>query len=325
MKEIVIFGAGGNLGRSFVGYLSEQECNFHITAAVHHKNALIEEELSSCADVVEVDIVSGNGFSKLPSHAYAIVDFAGMMPAKMKGYNPQAYIDTNITGTLKILEYCRQSEADRIMYMQSFGDIKNYGDTEIVLTVDMPRNMSFHDDHTIYVLSKNFGVDLLRNYHEMYGIKPFVFRLPNIYMFFSDDGYFLDGTYRRKNQFIMIEKAKNGEPIEVWGNPKRLRDMVYIKDFSQMLYRALNAKIDGGHYNVGTGVGTSMLEQVEGIIKVFGNNNRIVYRPDMPDSPQYIMDIAPATIDLGYKPEYLYLDMLKDMKREMMKKESAGR
>jgi UDP-glucose 4-epimerase len=39
-------------------------------------------------------------------------------------------------------------------------------------------------------------------------------------------------------------------------------------------------------------------------------------RPDKQNAPQYIMDISKAKEELGYEPEYSYLDMLKDMKRE---------
>lgn len=56
------------------------------------------------------------------------------------------------------------------------------------------------------------------------------------------------------------------------------------------------------------------------MIEVFGDSNHksdIIMRPDMPNSPQYIMDIEPAVRDLGYKPQYNYIDMLKDFKFEM--------
>lgn len=42
-------------------------------------------------------------------------------------------------------------------------------------------------------------------------------------------------------------------------------------------------------------------------------------RPDKPNAPQYVMDIAPARRELGYEPEYDYISMLQDMKMEMEK------
>lgn len=56
-----------------------------------------------------VDITKKEEFDKLPEDVYAVVDLAGAMPARMKGYDPQYYIDVNITGNLNILEYCRKT------------------------------------------------------------------------------------------------------------------------------------------------------------------------------------------------------------------------
>ena len=58
-------------------------------------------------------------FNKLPRDVYAGVDLAGAMPARMRGYDPYKYIDVNITGNLNILEYCKETGADRILFAQS--------------------------------------------------------------------------------------------------------------------------------------------------------------------------------------------------------------
>ena len=85
---------------------------------------------------------------------------------------------------------------------------------------------------------------------------------------------------------------------------------------------------DCGYYNVGTGVGTSLLDQIRGMVEVFGEGDKksqIIMRPDKPNAPQYIMDITPAIQELGYKPKYNYLEMLRDFKREMQYAENVGR
>ena len=94
--------------------------------------------------------------------------------------------------------------------------------------------------------------------------------------------------------------------------------MVYVKDFCQMLYLACLSERDYGHFNVGTGIGTSLLDQIAGMIEVFGDNRKseIVFRPDKPNAPQYIMDISNARAELGYEPRYSYIEMLRDMKLE---------
>lgn len=85
-----------------------------------------------------------------------------------------------------------------------------------------------------------------------------------------------------------------------------------------MLYLSCLTDVSYGHYNVGTGVGVSLLSQIQGMIDVFSEEktSKIVFRPDKHNAPQYIMDISNAVKDLGYKPKYNYIDMLIDMKLE---------
>jgi UDP-glucose 4-epimerase len=318
MKKIVVFGASGDVGRYFIDYLLQRNEEYDIYAVGRRKKFTIFDKYHN-VHYLPLDIQCDQSeFMRLPQDIYAIVDFAGVMPARMKGYHPQQYIDVNITGTLNILEYARKAHADRILFMQSFGDIKDYGDTEVLLTAHMPRKFKFNTDHTVYVMSKNFAVDLLENYHQMYGIKNFIFRLPTIYLYSETDSFYVDGVKRQLGYRKLIDMAMHGETMQVWGNPERVKDMVYVKDFCQMLSLALKVNRPSGYYNVGTGVGISLLDQIKGIIKVFGQNNGIEFCPDKPNAPQYIMDITPARLELGYKPQYDYLTSLKDFKEEML-------
>ena len=321
MKKILVFGATGDVGRYFVDYFKEnyKGCDYEIVAAGTRNTDHFEK---AGVPYYQLDIRNRSSFDVLPRDVYAVVDLAGAMPARMEGYDPYKYIDVNITGTLNILEFCRENKVGRILFSQSFGDIKDYGETDLVLKADMQRKFSFTSDHTVYVLSKNFAVDLIENYHQMYGLKRFIFRLPTIYLYSPIDYYFVDGKRRKIGYRILIDKAIAGEKIEVWGDPSRPKDMVYVKDFCQMLYLALFTDRDKGYYNVGTGVGTSLLDQIRGMVEVFGKDGRrsaIEMRPDLPNAPQYIMDIEPARKELGYIPRYDYISMLKDFRKEMEK------
>lgn len=319
--KIVVFGASGNTGTYFIKYFLEnnKDKKYEIVAVGTRATDKFEK---MGVKYFQVDITKKEDFEKLPKDVYAVVDLAGAMLARMEGYNPQYYIDVNITGNLNILEYCRENNVDRILFAQSFGDIKDYGETELVLKADMPRKFSFKSDHTIYVMTKNFMVDMMENYYEMYGLKKFVFRLPTIYLYSPIDYYYVDGVKRQIGYRLLIDRAIKGEPIEVWGDSTRVKDMVYVKDFCQMLYKALFVQREKGYYNVGTGVGTSLLEQIKGMVDVFGEDDKksqIVLHPEKPNAPQYIMDITPAEKELGYSPKYDYISMLEDIKLEMKK------
>lgn len=327
MKNIIVFGASGNIGKYYTKYLCENiNLDEYSIIATGTRESKVFDNYP--VQYITVDISNKNDFEKLPRDVYAVVDFAGMMPARMEGYDPQKYIDVNITGTLNILEYCKEVKADRMLFTQSFGDIKDNSEKNVILKPDSPRNFGFDNDHTIYVMSKNFAVDMMENYHQMYGIKNFVFRLPTIYSYSPIDHYYVDGKIRWIGYKLLINSAIEGTDIEVWGDPSRPKDMVYVKDLCQMMFKALFADVNGGHYNVGTGIGTTLLDQINGMIEVFGTEgkkSKIIMRPDKPNAPQYIMDISNARKDLDYEPEYDYLSMLKDMKKEMEKAQQEGK
>lgn len=324
MKKIIIFGASGDIGRNFVNYILEKKLDFQMCTVSRKPQVQFEKR---GVKNYEVDITDKEQFSILPNDIYAVVNFAGLMPARMEGYDPCKHINVNIIGNLNILEYCIRANADRILFAHSFGDIKDYGEKNIVLKKDMERAFSFNSDHTVYVMCKDFTVDLMKNYHEMFGLKDFVFRCPTIYSWSPIDYYYVDGIKQKIGYRDIIDKAIRSEQIEIWGDVNRKKDMVYVKDVCQMFYKALLVNKDGGLYNVGTGVGTSLIDQIRGIIDVFSPQDcksEIVFRPEKRNAPQYIMDITEAKNELGYIPQYDYISMLKDMKNEKYKFESAN-
>lgn len=117
----------------------------------------------------------------------------------------------------------------------------------------------------------------------------------------------------------MIERAIRGEDIEMWGDPNAFKDIVYIKDLCQMMFKALLADRDGGTYNAGTGMRTTLREQIEGMIEVFSpeeKRSQIIEIPGEASFTSFVMDIQNAKGELGYVPEYTYRKYLEDYKKE---------
>ncbi|EJT5915331.1 NAD(P)-dependent oxidoreductase [Clostridium perfringens] len=319
-KKIVIFGATGNTGAYLTEYcLDNLDLNEFEVVAVGRKKTHFFEKIG--AKYYRVDITNEDDFKKLPTEEiYAVVNLAAVLPAYMEGYKPEEYIQTNIVGAFNILEYCRKVNADRILYPQSEGDLSGYWGKEILLKPDMPRKFSFKGDHALYVISKNTAVDMIEHYHQEYGIKSFIFRCPTIYAYTPNEYFYVDGKKRILAYRHLMNQALKGEPIEMWGDPTKAKDIVYVRDFCQMLFKAIFTNKDHGIYNVGTGVGVTLKDQIEGLIEVMSPENKksiIIECPEKPDSREFIMDITNAKEDLGYEPKYYYLDYLKDFKKEM--------
>lgn len=322
MQKILLIGATGGTGTYLTDYINTHidKRKYEVIAVGRRKTDFFER---MGIKYYSVDISREETFDVLPKDdIYAVIFEAGILPASMKGYDPKKYLEVNTIGALNVLEFCRKNKVNRIIYTQTIREIGNYINTDTVLSPDLPRSFSFKGDHAVYTISKNAAVDMIEHYYQEYGIKRFIFRLPTIYLYAKNDMYYVDGKPRKQAYRMFIERAIKGEPIELWGDPEIAHDVVYVKDFCQMLYKAVFAECDGGVYNVGTGMPVSLKDQIEGIIQVFseGKKSEIIYRSDKPNARKYIIDIKKAEKDLGYKPEYSYIDYLNDFKIEMQKK-----
>lgn len=321
MRKIVIIGATGNTG----AYLTwDLAC--HATASGYEVFAAGRRETDFFdrygVEYAQVDMADASTLASLPkSDVHAVVLLAGLLPAYMHGYSPERYVDVNARGALNVLEYCRRVDADRILYAQTISDVLGSVTPENpVIHPYQGRDVIMTGDHTVYALSKCFAVDLISHYQAQYGLKGFVFRLPTVYAFTPDKTYNVNGERRILGYRLLMDRAAAGEPLEVWGDPTRAKDVVNVKDFCQLLRKAaLVEGVEGGTFNVGTGVGTTTDEWIRGIAEVFnpdGVRSEIVYRPDMPDGPSYVMDIDNARDLLGYEPQYDFIGFLRDFKEE---------
>lgn len=319
-KKIIVLGSAGNLGMYFMDYLMENlDKKKYEMIATGTKSEYLYEFYNG--KYVKLDITNVEDFEKLPKeNVHAIVDFAGVLPAYLSKDDPNKYIDVNIKGTLNVLEYARKVNADRIIYTQTWADLNGYLKEKKPLKPDLLRKPIHTGDHAIYTVTKCAAVELIECYHQMYGIKNFIFRLPNIYMYSPEMYYYVDGEKKYISYRYMIQRAINGQDIELWGNPELGKDVIYVKDLCQMIFKSLFVDRDTGTYNAGTGIKTSMREQIEGMVEVFSpkeNPSKIVECPDKKDCDDFVMDITNIKEELGYEPQYNYIDYLKDYKKEM--------
>ena len=105
---------------------------------------------------------------------------------------------------------------------------------------------------------------------------------------------------------FLMKKAELGDPIEIWGNPQNQKEFVYVDDFIQLCECCLKSD-NSGIFNVGNDFPLSFEEQIKLMLEVFStslNKSVLRYRPEMPSSPQFILDISNAREQLGYVPKY---------------------
>ena len=319
MKRILVFGATGNIGAYLVDYLNSNLSNseYEVIAIGRKRTSFFERR---GIHYIRVDVNKAEDFEKLPTNdVYAIVNLAGLLPAYLKEYNPFSYVETNINGSLRILEFARKNRVDRVLYTQTWSVQGGYWGLKEVLSPKDPKSLIYTGDHAFYCITKSMIEETMEHYKQEYGIKNFVFRLPNVYLYHPDKTYFVNGIERKIGYRHMIDVASKGERIELWGNPDAFKDILYIKDLCQMMYKAILCKLNGGTYNAGTGIKTTLKEQIEGMIQVFAPHDmksEIVYKPEGSSFTSFVMDIENAKEELGYEPEYTYIKYLEDYKKE---------
>lgn len=322
-KRILVFGATGTLGAHLATYLKGK--GYDVIAAGHRKsdNGFFSDHgIPYCS----VDIADPEEFRKLPqSDIYAVLHFAGALPASMKGYDASLYVSSIVQGTLNVLEYTRQVKADRIVFPQSLFDISYLFGSKVPIPADSLRKAPLDGDHAVYVIAKNAAVDLIEHYHARYGIKRFIFRLSRIYMYHPNPYTYTDGEKTLISDRFLIYRAMKGEDIELWGDPDRLLETICVKDFLQIIEKSLSARTDGGIYNVGSG-GSTLRERIEGIVDVFspeGKRSKIIHCPEKRSAQQFVLDIRKTINELGYEPRCSWKDYLYDFKREMQEQPFA--
>lgn len=317
MKKIVIFGATGNLGSRIAVHLLT--LGYDIIAVGHRQsdNGFFE---SQGIPYIPVDIAHKEQFTRLPATGvYAVVHFAGMLPAAMAGYDAEPYVSSIVMGTLNVLEYARLTGADRIVFPQSLFDISYLFGSATPIAADAERRAPLTGDHAVYVIAKNAAVDLIEHYHAAYGLKRFVLRLSRVYMYHPNPYTYTDGERVLISDRRLIYQALHGNDIEVWGDPQRVLETCSVYDFLQIVELSLTADHDGGLYNIGSG-GTTLEERVRGIVDVFcpeGRHSRVVYRPDKPNGTQFVLDISKTKSELGYRPQCSWHEYCRRFKHEM--------
>lgn len=321
MNTVMIIGAAGMIGVYLTDELLEKGIK---VIAVCHKQKDTEAFARRGIESYTLDISNKCNFDVLPKSGIdSVVLLAGILPAGMKGYFPEIYFQINTIGALNVLEYCRINNIPQVLYSQSHSDVSGYWKEEIIDAYAQP-SINYNNDHTVYIISKIAAAELLENYHQMYGLSYALFRLPNIYSYHPNKYYYVDGKQKIVAYRMFIDKAIAGDDIEIWGNPQMKRDIVYVKDLTQMFFLAIEKKIKRGKYNISNGTEITLEQQVKDTIDIFSSiekKSKIIYRPEMKiNDIKYHYDISNAIKDLGYKPKYFHIEMLKDMKDEMLKK-----
>lgn len=318
---VVVFGAGGFIGTYLVAQLITDGFDVLATDISKLGEAYYKEQR---IPFIRLDITRGEDFDKLPKEGVtSVVNLACLQPANVseEKYNPMNYIKVNVVGTLNILEFCRKTGIHKVIYASSHRNVAGLWESGKPIHENAVRAIKYNGEYAMFSISESAAADCVEYYSQEYGIQGIIFRLPPVYGYGPHLEIYKNGKPIKTGFEIFVGNAVAGKPLEVWGDPKKGRDIIYVKDVVSAIILALKSKDAIGLYNIASGRLLSLEEEAEGIARVFSPRDcpgKITYRPDKPNSIEaFLYDITKAKRDLGWSPKYFYEEWLEDYKKEM--------
>jgi len=315
MRRTLITGGAGFIGSNFVHFLLGQRGEVEIwnLDALTYAGSL--QNLQDLPDpdrhrFVEGDICDREFVARLlEQHAIdTIVHFAAESHVDRSIVGPGAFVRTNIEGTFSLLEAARgvwqvgKQGLERGFRFHHVSTDEVYGSLESDEPAFTERTP--YAPNSPYAASKAASDHLVRAYAHTYGLPVTITNCSNNYG---------PRQFPEKLIPLVIQNARRGKPIPVYGDGGQVRDWLYVEDHCQALLRVLQDGRPGETYNIGGDNQPTNLELVEQICAVLDellpdsphapHRDLIEFVPDRPGHDRrYAMDITRIERELGWRP-----------------------
>jgi UDP-glucose 4-epimerase len=180
---------------------------------------------------------------------------------------PESAFEVNIRGTFNVAMAAIKNKIKKIVYSSS---ASVYGNAlKLPITEDHPYN-----NDTFYGATKIAGEHILKTLGIRYGLDWLGLRYMNVYGSRQD----YHGAYTATMHKILDKLERGEEPI-IYGNGSQQYDFIYVSDVARANVLAMESTQSGECYNIGTGIGTSIKELTELLLRLSGKKSKIRYQP----------------------------------------------
>ncbi|MFJ8076574.1 SDR family NAD(P)-dependent oxidoreductase [Streptomyces sp. NPDC096176] len=298
---VAVTGAEGFIGSHLTETLVA--AGFRVRAMAQYNSfssyGWLETLAPDVLDQVEIvlgDVRDPGSVRQLVEGAEAVYHLAALIAIPYSYQAPHSYVDTNVTGTLNVLEAVRRLGIPRLVHTSTS---ETYGTARTVpITEDHPINTQ-----SPYAASKAGGDRLADSYHASFGTPVVTLRPFNTF-----------GPRQSMRAVIptVIGQVAAGERTITLGDLRPTRDFLYVKDTARAFFAVGTAPAEavvGRTFNAGTGgeisVGdiTSMIGKLMGVeLEVREDEQRI--RPAASEVMRLVADASRLRAATGWAPEY---------------------
>jgi len=282
-RRIALIGAGGFFGTNLARYLHSENLDVRCYGLTQHfpeamneicwESGAIEDDkltsfLSKCDTVVHL------ASSSTPGTDLSIIEDA----------------QNNLVTSLTLFEKCIAANVKQLIFISSGGTV--YG---------VPKRIPITEESTTtpitpYGVTKLAIEKYLSMYSRIHGLEYRILRISNLY-----------GPYQINSKMhgvipAFLIHAIRQEPLEVWGNGSVVRDFVFVDDAANAVHKAINYEGQQRVFNIGSGLGVSLLELSRQIQNLFEHNVQVKFKPGRKiDVPANILDCSLAHRHLNWK------------------------
>lgn len=284
----VITGGAGFIGSHLVDVLLERGHDVRVIDDLSggHKSNLDHHASNpklSCHWLDINTLTPDNTAFKDATYCFHLAGIGDIVPSIEK---PEQYMQTNVQGTVRVLEAARAANVQKLVYASSSSC---YG------LADTPTT----EDHKIqplypYALSKYLGEMSVFHWGKLYDLPV------NAICIFNAYGTRVRTTGAYGAVFgVFLKQLLSGKPFTVVGDGTQSRDFVYVTDVAKAFLAAAESSVNGERFNIGAGKPQS----INYLVELLGAKE-INYVPKRPGEPDVTFaDISKAKKILGWQPE----------------------
>ena len=228
-----------------------------------------------------------------------VFHFAGIGDIVPSIERPTEYMDTNVQGTVRVLEAARAAKVAKLVYAASSSC---YGLAATPTREDHPLAPQYP-----YALSKLMGEQAAFHWHQVYRLPVNAIRIFNAY----GTRVRTTGAYGAVFGVFFRQKLA-GKPFTVVGDGTQRRDFLYASDVAAAFLRAAETERTGRVWNLGAG----NPQTVNRLVALIGGE--VTYIPKRPGEPDVTWaDIGRITEELGWRPTVPFEEGVRRMMAEI--------
>ncbi len=298
--KILITGGAGFIGSNFIFYMLKKHPNDRIICLDKLTYAGNLGAFSSIRNqpsfrFVKDDICDREAVYRLfkDEHPDIVVNFAAESHVDCSIDNPSIFYQTNVLGTVTLLEACRTYGIKRFHQVSTD---KVYGDLPLSAAVSVFKETELLRPSSTYSSSKAAAGLAVWSYHRTYGMPVTISRSSNNY-----------GKFQHPEKLIpkMIQLAFQDKPLPLYGDGSNVRDWLYVDDHCRAIDMILQHGRIGEIYNVGSGEERSNLEIVRLICRSLNKTESLIQFVEdrKGHDVRYSLDVSKIHNELGWSPE----------------------